>query len=142
MVHKNGHFYLFGGSGAPSVIAKLEVATKTWAQVGSLIGRQGPQGRFAHAVVVRSNDFIIVGSPYKKMTERCALQNEMQMLCVTVEPKLNNFAFYPEAMLVDENLCASSDPGQDSEEEPDSESSSSRFNAFLLPILTVQAVFW
>ena len=82
------------------MIATLDVSTKTWTQVGSL-----NQGRYGHAVIVRSNDFIIVGGGSTRSTERCALQNEMQMLCVSVEPELTGFVFYPEAMLVDENFC-------------------------------------
>ena len=78
----------------------LDVSTKTWTQVGSL-----NQGRYGHAVVVRSNDFVIVGGYGARQTERCALQNEMQMLCVSVEPELEDFYRYPEAMLVDENFC-------------------------------------
>ena len=100
IVYKNGQFYLFGGDGAESVIAKLDVTTKTWTQVGSL-----NQGRYGHAVVVRSNDFIIVGGRNTRNTERCSLRNEMQIVCVSVEPELTDFAVYPEAMLVDENFC-------------------------------------
>ena len=83
----------------------LDVSTKSWTRVGSL-----NQGRYAHAVIVRSNDFVIVGGWGTTQTERCALQNEMQMLCVSVEPELTYFAYYPEAMLVDENFCGSSEP--------------------------------
>ena len=78
----------------------LDVSTKSWTQVGSL-----NRGRSGHAVVVRSNDFIIVGGRNTKRTERCVLQNEMQIVCVSVEPELTDFAYYPETMLVDENFC-------------------------------------
>ena len=100
VVHKKGHFFIFGGYGAESVIAMLDVASKTWSKIGSL-----NQGRSAHAVVVRSNDFVIVGGRDTKSTERCEMQNN-QMVCVSTEPELTNFAYYPEAMIVDENFCA------------------------------------
>ena len=117
------------------MIAMLDVSTKTWSKIGSL-----NQGRSGHAVVVRSNDFIIVGGQDTKSTERCEMQND-EMICVSVEPELNNFAYYPEAMLVDENFCMDSESGSDQESESGSESLSSRFNVFLFSILTVQAVF-
>ena len=82
------------------MIATLDVSTKSWTRVGSL-----NQGRYGHAVIVRSNDFIIMGGNDIFATERCSLENEMQMLCVSVEPKLYIFSHYPEAMLVDENFC-------------------------------------
>ena len=82
------------------MIATLDVCTKSWARVGSL-----NEGRMGHAVVVRSDDFVIVGGYGTRQTERCALQNEMQMLCVSVEPELNSYADYPEAMLVEKNFC-------------------------------------
>ena len=85
-VYKNGHFFLFGGYGAESVIAKLDVSTKKWTNIGSL-----KQGRYAHAVVVRSNDFIIVGGRDTKNTERCEMRNN-EMGCVSVEPELTSFA--------------------------------------------------
>ena len=84
------------------MIATLDVSTKSWTRVGSM-----NQGRYGHAVVVRSNDFVIVGGYGTRQTERCTLQNERQMLCVSVEPKLTDFAWYPETMLVDENFCVS-----------------------------------
>ena len=82
------------------MIATLDVSTKSWTRVGSL-----NQVRYAHAVIVRSNDFIIVGGWGTNRTERCALKNEMHMKCVLVKPELTNFAVYPEAMLVEENFC-------------------------------------
>ena len=102
----------------------LDVSTKSWTQVGSL-----NRGRSGHAVVVRSNDFVIVGGRNTKSTERCEMQN-YEMLCVLVEPELKELAYYPEAMLVDGNFCASSDSYQESE--LDLGPSSSKFKAFLL----------
>ena len=117
----------------------LDVSKKTWSKIGSL-----KQGRFAHAVVVRSNDFIIVGGQDTKNTERCEMQNEMS--CVSVEPELEDFAFYPEAMIVDENFCGSSesdrDKDSDKDSESESESSASKFEAFFVSVFTVQAIFW
>ena len=120
----------------------LDVSTKSWTRVGSL-----NQGRYDHAVVVRSNDFIIVGGQDTKSTERCQMQN--QMLCVSVKPDLEDFAFYPEAIVVDENFCGSSesdpdkdlDKDSDKDSESESESSSSKLNASLLSLVTVQAIF-
>ena len=69
------------------------------------------QGRWGHAVVVRSNDFIIVGGcEYRgtcrvpMTTERCTMQND-EMICVSVQPELTSFSRHPEAMLVNENFC-------------------------------------
>ena len=109
----------------------LDGSTKTWSRIGSLM-----QGRFGHAVVVRSNDFIIVGGQDTKSIERCEMQNEMS--CASVEPELKDFAFYPEAMVVDENFCGNSDLDPDK----DSESSASKFKAFFVSVFTVQAIFW
>ena len=105
IVYDNGAFFLFGGiaHGAESVIAMLDVSTKKWSQAGTL-----NQGRWGHGVVVRSNDFVIVGGcGYycgSMTTERCEMQND-QMVCATVKPKLSGFSRYAETMLVDENFC-------------------------------------
>ena len=90
----------------------LDISTKEWSRVGSL-----NQGRWGHAVVVRSNDFVIVGGCPRSgctasvTTERCEMQpidsndpND-QMICVAVQPELTSFSRYAEAMLVDENFC-------------------------------------
>ena len=109
----------------------LDVATKTWTQVGSL-----NQSRFAHAVVVRSNDFVIMGGRYTKSTERCVLQNEKQMLCASVEPELTDFAYYAEAMIVEEDFCMPSISTTTG-----TSTSTSRLNALFVPLILVQAVF-
>ena len=100
---------MFGGWNAESVVARLDISTRTWTQVGSL-----NQGRRDHAVVVRSNDFVVVGgcsiSYYTSnceaavTTERCEMQND-EMICLSVDPKLTSFSQYAEAMLVDQNYC-------------------------------------
>ena len=77
----------------------LDVATKRWSRVGSL-----NVGRYGHAVVVRQNDFLIIGGSGTLDTERYMLENN-EMSCEVVEPNLNYFFVYPEAVLVDKDFC-------------------------------------
>ena len=90
---------MFGGYGADTVIAMLDVSTRSWSQVGSLT-----QGRSGHAVTVRQTDFIITGGFDKKTTERCEYENG-EMKCEIIKPVLTDFYAYPETMLVNENYC-------------------------------------
>ena len=98
-VYKNGAFFFFGGYNAASVIAMLDVSTKTWNQVGTL-----NQGRNGHAVVVRRTEFIVLGGYGTKDTERC-VYDDGKMNCEVVQPILTDFSYYPETMLVNENFC-------------------------------------
>merc|ERR1712227_391631 len=92
IVHNNGRFFLFGGRYAgynEDVIAMLDVATRSWSRVGSL-----NEGRYGHAVVVRQNDYIILGGYQTKGTERCVLENN-EMTCEVVEPNMTIFYLNP-----------------------------------------------
>ena len=82
-----------------TVIAMLDVSTRSWSQVGTLT-----QGRDGHAVTVRQTDFIITGGFGTTITERCEYANG-EMNCVIIEPVLADFYVYPETMLVNEDYC-------------------------------------
>ena len=62
VIHKDENFLLFGGSlyssqtRSETVIAALNVPSKTWSRMGSM-----NKGRWGHGVVDRGNDFIVVG---------------------------------------------------------------------------------
>ena len=59
--------------------------------------------RYGLGVIQIDNEFIVVGG-YRdgdedEPTESCKL-NGQSMICTTREPKLSDFAFYPELMLI------------------------------------------
>ena len=58
--------------------------------------------------MVRQNDFLVIGgysSTRRSVgTERCSMENN-EMTCTSINPYLNNYAYYPETMFVEENFC-------------------------------------
>ena len=82
-----------------NIIARFETLTKQWEKLGEL-----NQARHGHGVIFQKGDFIVVGGRDTKKTERCSLHgNSIQ--CTNVDPELDDYAFYPEMMLVPENYC-------------------------------------
>ena len=85
-----------------STIARFDPVENSWTKLGNLqVAREG------HSVIQVANEFIVVGgqsnsrsnSYYEVPTESCTL-NRQSMICSTREPKLLDFHFYPELMLL------------------------------------------
>ena len=70
----------------------------SWKKLGNL-----NMSRAGHGVIQVDNEFIVVGGLRRinedVPTESCKL-NGQSMTCTTRQPKLSNFALYPELMLV------------------------------------------
>ena len=117
---------MFGGSGADKDIALFTIFSKKWSRAGFL--NQGSdfqkrttmtnnqienhyEGRYGHAVMVRQDDFLVIGgysSTRRSLgTERCTMRNG-QFDCTVINPYLNNYAYYPETIFVEQDFCIKS----------------------------------
>ena len=81
-----------------STIARFDPIEDSWTKLGNLkVARRG------HGVVQVDNDFIVVGGNQDgdkdEATESCKL-NEQFMICTTRYPKLIDFGFYPELLII------------------------------------------
>ena len=104
-------FYLFGGDSGPSeftpsnTIAAFSTMTKEWKKLGEL-----NKARYAHGVIIQKDDFIVVGGypnsdyEFDVITEHCTF-DEDAIQCTPIDPKLGDYAFYPEMMHVEQNYC-------------------------------------
>ena len=59
--------------------------------------------------LLQANHFYIVGgrsySGSEVGTEQCTLVNYSNVVCMTLDPQLDTYSYYPEMMIVDENYC-------------------------------------
>ena len=95
-------FYTFGGytDNFSNVIASFDTSTKIWKKLGKL-----NQARRGHGVIVHQGQFIVVGGYSGSLgTERCILKDN-SIRCETVEPKLEQYYWYPEMLSVTDNFC-------------------------------------
>lgn len=103
IVTSGSSFYVFGGFHAAtgqSTIASFDTISKEWKKVGDL-----NQARYGHGVLIQQDYFIVVGGLDGYLsTERCYFVDD-SVECVTVEPVVNFYAYYPELTSVDENYC-------------------------------------
>ena len=85
-----------------SAIARFDPIQNSWSKLGNL-----NVARSSHGVIQVNNEIIVVGGTSGCLgcgfvdvpTESCKL-NGQSMKCVTREPELWNFAYFPELMLV------------------------------------------
>ena len=101
MLYFEDEFIVFGGyrSSTRSVIAKLDLATTSWAKLGDL-----KVGRWYHNVIFDGEVFIVVGGSGSMKTEKCTLSGST-MTCSEQTPTLTNYYAYPALVMVPEDFC-------------------------------------
>ena len=94
-------FYVFGGYNYHSSyyknIGRLDEETTTWTQAGTLVA-----GRYGHGAIFDGENFLIVGGKGTFKNEVCTLKDE-KITCVAQSTTLENYNYYPELLLVEEN---------------------------------------
>ena len=95
---------IFGGVTNNSVhdktIARLDEKSFRWDRVGKL-----NKGRSRHSMIERNGEILVIGGDSKFNTERCNYQDDGQMHCVEQDPKLSEYAFFPELFPVPDDFC-------------------------------------
>ena len=95
---------IFGGVTNNSVhdktIARLDEKSFRWDRVGKL-----NKGRSRHSMIERNGEILVIGGDSKFKTERCNYQDDGQMHCIEQDPKLSEYAFYPELFPVPDDFC-------------------------------------
>ena len=84
-----------------TTIARFDVDLGTWSQIGKL-----NVGNSLQNVAFDGSYFLVVGGHGKKKTEKCSLSRSnaaYQMKCELLEPILDNYSYYPEVYMVDQN---------------------------------------
>ena len=82
-----------------NVIARLD-ENNHWSKAGVL-----QEARHAHGAINVENNIIVIGGGREKFqTEKCKILNET-VSCVSQEPTLNNYGWYPELYLVSDTYC-------------------------------------
>ena len=80
-----------------STIARFDPIQNSWTKLGDLNVAQA-----GHGVIQVDNQFIVVGGSRDgdedKPTESCKLNGE-SVICITREPQLSVFTYYPELMI-------------------------------------------
>ena len=62
--------------------------------------------RAGHSVIRMQYDFLVVGGGGDDLTERCEFYNSQgSIICAEQEPRLMNYAYYPEMHAVTDNYC-------------------------------------
>ena len=104
VVFIDGFFYVIGGysdiNRYDKTIGRLDATTMVWSKSGDLVN-----GRSSHNVIYDDSSLIIVGGykyPYK--TEKCVISND-QVSCVSQNPDLDYYRYYPELFLVPVDFC-------------------------------------
>ena len=103
MIYVDGAFYVFGGAPSSSVdtiIGKLDAETRVWSKAGDLNA-----SRWGHNVIYDGRHFLVIGGKDTHMTEKCTLTNDGIMMCVDQNPKLTDYAWYPELFFVVDDFC-------------------------------------
>ena len=109
IIYAEGAFYVVGGytyrcstcSSELKTIGRLG-ADGEWTRAGEL-----NTGRHAHKVIYDGEFLIVVGGvatfdTFK--TEKCSIESGL-ISCVSQNPDLDNYAFYPELFLVPDSFC-------------------------------------
>ena len=95
---------IFGGATSNNVhdktIARFDETTFRWDRVGKL-----SKGRSRHNMIERNGEILVIGGDSKFNTERCNYQDDGQMHCVEQDPKLSEYAFFPELFPVPDDFC-------------------------------------
>ena len=99
VVYAYSSYFYFGGSGAESIIARLDGSSYKWSKVGQL-----NEGRWAHNAIHLNDIFLVVGGDGTKNTEKCEYKNN-QMVCHSQTPSLTSYAYTPELMTVFDDYC-------------------------------------
>ena len=97
--HQRG-FYIFGGTNdsPQNTIARLDANTKTWSKAGSLI-----TSRHAHGVIFDGDNFLVIGGAFGSFNNEVCTLNNSTMTCTEQSTALENYQYFPELFLVDEN---------------------------------------
>ena len=94
-------FYVFGGYSYSSSyyrdIGRLDEETTTWTKAGLLVA-----GRYGHGAIFDGEKFLIIGGKGTFKNEVCTLKDE-KITCVAQSTTLENYNYYPELFLVEEN---------------------------------------
>ena len=106
LYHDEG-FILFGGWSKPNMVktvAKLTINDE-WIRLGEL-----KEARQGHSVIFAQGAFLVVGGfadfyNISFLTENCHLDIGDSITCVTQNPQLELYGFYPELFLVSANYC-------------------------------------
>ena len=99
VVYVYSSYFYFGGSGAESIIARLDGTTYQLSKIGQLnVGRNG------HNAIHLNGRFVIVGGNGTRNIEKCEYKND-QMVCQSQLPILTDYAYYPELMTVADDFC-------------------------------------
>ena len=100
MLYHGRAFYVFGGTldgSSTNTIARLDAETTTWSEAGTLV-----TGRYAHGAIFDGEKFLIIGGRGSLKNEVCTLNNAT-MTCTEQSTTLEDYAYYPELFLVEEN---------------------------------------
>ena len=101
-VYHEQAYYIFGGRGSTdsylTKIGRLDAVKRTWSLAGSL-----KQGRRGHGVIFDGEQFVVIGGYTGSLkTENCIISGET-ITCTQIGPGLDDYAYYPELALVDDN---------------------------------------
>ena len=111
MLYHDRAFYLFGGNSGSNcceqTIARFDADTQTWSKAGNL-----KNGRRMHGTIFDGEKFLILGGESKSNGQ--TLKNVKNEVCtlsgtsMTCEESLNSleeYVYYPELFLVQEDFC-------------------------------------
>jgi len=103
-------FYVLGGSTPKSDdnhdgqgiadIARMDEKTRSWTQVGNLFHR-----RRGHGAIVTNGVMLVIGGRLHEPSERCEFNIDGTMNCHIQDPVLNDYRYYPEMYVVEDNFC-------------------------------------
>ena len=82
------------GFSATDIIVKFNPGSNKWTKLGNL-----QHSRHGFGVIKVDTKYLVMGGQDDKRTETCELKNE-KIECISREPTLNQFRFYPALMLV------------------------------------------
>ena len=90
--------------GYQSAIGRFDMATNKWTKAGDLI-----TGRWAHNMIYDGQYLLVIGGGVDHkgtpvMTEKCSI-NETTVDCISQEPKLRDYWYYPELVIVPKEFC-------------------------------------
>ena len=96
-------FYIFGGwicesSNKSNVIARLDNNSQ-WSKAGEL-----REARHAHGAIFDGSHVMVIGGGSEYQTEKCTIQDG-NISCVSQQPTLYKYAWYPELHLVSGDFC-------------------------------------
>ena len=92
-------FYVFGGCcGNSNDIGRLD-NNNQWSRAGVL-----QEARHAHGAIFDGSHIMVMGGSGKFQTEKCTIQDGT-ISCVSQQPTLNNYWWYPELYLVSDTFC-------------------------------------